>query len=131
MILDTDFLISLRDGDDSAVELAAELEQSAVPRRIPSIVLEELYVGVGASDDATTAVRAYESLIENEPVVTLDENIARLAGSLEGAHLVSDEKPDLGAADAIVAATGLVHNEAVVTTDQDFRSVDGLTVKDF
>ena len=65
MILDTDFLISLRDGDDGA----AELEQSAVPRCIPSIVLEELYVGVGASDDATTAVRAYESLIENEPVV--------------------------------------------------------------
>lgn len=31
MILDTDFLISLRDGDDGAVELAAELEQSAVP----------------------------------------------------------------------------------------------------
>jgi tRNA(fMet)-specific endonuclease VapC len=131
MILDTDFLIALRNGHDGAVELATELEQSGVPRRIPSVVIQELYVGVGASDEATDAARIYEALIENESIVSLDENIARLAGSLEGTHLASDDKPDLGPADAIVAATGLVHNEAVVTTDQDFQAVDGLTVEEF
>jgi len=131
MILDTDFLISLRNDHDGAVELASELESSAVPRRIPSIVIEELYVGIGASEDATRTVRTYEALIDNESIVPLDENVARLAGSLEGTHLVSDNKPDLGSADAVVAATGLVYNEAVVTTDQDFCSVDGLTVETF
>jgi tRNA(fMet)-specific endonuclease VapC len=77
-------------------------------------------------DEARDAARIYEALIENEPIVSLDENIARLAGSLEGTNLASDDNPDLGPADAIVAATGLVHNEAVVTTDQDFQAVDGL-----
>lgn len=131
MILDTDFLISLRNEHEGAVELAAELEQSAVPRRIPSTVIEELYVGIGASEDTTDTASAYEALIENETIVPLDENIARLAGSLEGTHLVSDEKPELGPADAVVAATGLVHNETVVTTDHDFQTVDGLTVETF
>jgi len=102
-----------------------------VPRRIPSIVIEELYVGVGASEDATDTARTYEALIDSESIVPLDRNVARLAGSLEGTHLASDDKPNLGPADAIVAATGLVHNEAVVTTDRDLRSVDGLTVETF
>ncbi|MFC7027180.1 PIN domain-containing protein [Halomicroarcula sp. GCM10025324] len=129
MILDTEFLISLRAEEPDAVELAAELEATGVPTRIPTIVIQELYVGVGAGADENENVRAYEALIANKPVVELDENISRRAGVLEGQHLTSDTKPSLGPGDAIVAATGLVHNEPVVTNDDDFDSVDGLTVE--
>lgn len=129
MILDTEFLISLRVEEPDALELAAELEAAGVPTRIPTVVIQELYVGVGAGDDATENVRAYEALVGNKPVVALDENISRRAGVLEGQHLTSDAKPTLGPGDAIVAATGLVHNEPVVTNDSDFESVDGLTVE--
>ena len=131
MILDTEFLISLRAGEPGALELAAELEADSVPTRIPTIVVQELYVGVGAGEDATENVRAYEALVANKPVVDLDENIARRAGVLEGTHLTSDAKPTLGPGDATVAATGLVWNEPVVTNDRDFEHVDGLTVEQY
>lgn len=129
MILDTDFLISLRRGDAGAVEKAAELEASGRPTRVPTAVIQELYVGVGAGSGADEDAREYEALLANEPVVALDENVARKAGRLEGEHLVSDAKPDLGPVDAIVAATGLTYSEPVLARDEDFERVDGLAVE--
>jgi predicted nucleic acid-binding protein len=129
MILDTEFLISLRAEEPDALELAAALESTGVPTRIPTIAIEELYVGVGAGDDTNENARAYEALVANKPVVHLDETISRRAGVLEGRHLVSDSKPSLGTGDAIVAATGLVHNEVVVTDDRDFEHVEGLQLE--
>ncbi|MUV51439.1 PIN domain-containing protein [Haloarcula sp. KBTZ06] len=128
MILDTEFLISLQAEEPGAVEQAAELEADGVPTRIPTVVIQELYVSVGAGGDPNENARAYDALVANKPVVPLDENIARRAGVLEGEHLTSDSKPTLGPGDAIVAATGLVHNEPVVTNDTDFETVDGLSV---
>lgn len=129
MILDTEFFISLKEEDSSALDLATELEVTGVPIRVPTIVIEELYVSVGAGDFPTENLRKYEALIANKPVVHLDENISRRAGALEGLHLVSNSKPDLGPADAIVAATGLTMNEPVVTNDGDFETIDGLQVE--
>lgn len=128
MILDTEFFISLQADEPAAVELTAELEASGVPTRIPTIVIQELYISVGTGDLPHDNARTYEALIENKPVVDLDENISRRAGVLEGQHLASDSKPALGPADAIVGATGLTLNEPVVTNDDDFESVDGLSV---
>lgn len=128
MILDTQFLISLQAEEPGAVERAAELEADGVPTRIPTVVIQELFVSVGAGADPNENARAYDALVANKPVVPLDENIARRAGVLEGQHLTSDSKPTLGPGDAIVAATGLVHNEPVVTNDTDFETVDGLSV---
>lgn len=131
MILDTEFLISLRAEEDAALELATDLEADGVPTRVPTIVIEELYVGVGAGATPAENARAYDALVTNKPVVPIDERIARRAGRLEGEHLASDSKPDLGPGDAIVAATGLVHEETVVTNDRDFEEVDGLAVESY
>ena len=129
MILDTEFLISLQAEETAAVERAAELEATGVPSRIPTIVIQELYVSVGAGGDANENARAYNALVANKPVAPLNENIAQRAGVLEGQHLTSDSKPALGPGDAIVAATGLVYNEPVITNDTDFNTVDGLSVE--
>ena len=131
MILDTEFCISLRAEEAAALELAAALEASGVPTRVPTIVVEELYVGVGAGATPETNAQAYDALVANMPIVPLDERIARRAGQLEGEHLTSKSKPNLGPGDAIVAATGLVHEEAVVTNDGDFERIDGLTVESY
>jgi tRNA(fMet)-specific endonuclease VapC len=129
MILDTEFLISLQAEEPAAVERAGELEAAGVPTRIPTVVIQELYVGVGAGGDANENARAYNALVANKPVVPLNENIAQRAGVLEGQHLTSDSKPALGPGDAIVAATGLVYNDPVITNDADFETVDGLSVE--
>ncbi|UIP00279.1 PIN domain-containing protein [Halobaculum sp. CBA1158] len=131
MILDTCFLADLRDNDEVAAEKAAELEATGLPLRVPSIVVWELYFGVGAGSETVTNQREYERLIANKPVVSLGGQLARRAGVLMGTHRVSDTKPTLDPGDSIVAATGLKYNEPVVTTDRDFDSVDGLRIESY
>jgi predicted nucleic acid-binding protein len=128
MILDTEFLIALDNQSEAAREKAAEIEAADVPLRVPTMVIQELYVGVGAGTQPFENAKKYEALIANKPVVGMNENIARQAGALEGQHIASDSKPELGPGDAIVAATGLQYNEPVVTNDRDFTHVDGLSV---
>jgi tRNA(fMet)-specific endonuclease VapC len=129
VILDTSFLIALDDGNEDAIALAREHETSGVPQRLPATTLSELYVSVGAGTQPNRNARKYEELIGNLPVVEIDANIARRAGTLFGIHLEHDEKPDIGYRDATIAATGLVYNEAVLTSDtDDFGAVDGLQV---
>ncbi|MFC7196736.1 PIN domain-containing protein [Halosimplex aquaticum] len=129
MILDTDFLVALDEGD-GAREKALELETADVPLRVPTVVLQELYVAVGAGENANSNARKFEALVANKPIVEIDQNIARRAGVVEGQHL-ADRKPTLGPGDALVAATGLQFNEPVVTSDGDFEAVDGLAVESF
>jgi len=63
--------MNIRAGAAGARELAAELEADSVPTRIPTVVIQELYVGVGAGEDATEDIRAYEALVANKPVADL------------------------------------------------------------
>lgn len=127
MILDTSYIIALDEQDSDAIGLAREHDAANLPQRLPSIVLSELYVSVGAGQNPHDSVRAYEELVGNLPIIDIDENIARRAGAIQGEHIASDTKPNLGLADATIAATGLVYNEPVVTTDtDDFGSVEGL-----
>jgi tRNA(fMet)-specific endonuclease VapC len=131
MILDTNYLIALRDDDESAEAKSGQLEATGLPLRLPSIVIWELYFGVGAGTDTVSNQRAYEKLIANKPVAPLDGNLARRAGILMGTHRASNTKPNLDPGDSIVAATGLKYNEPVVTDDNDFESVDGLRVESY
>jgi tRNA(fMet)-specific endonuclease VapC len=127
VILDTNFIIALREGNQEAKELAAEWEGKNLPLRVPTVVLQELYVGVGAGSKLNKNADEYEALVANKPVTSLDENIARRAGVIEGEHIASDEKPELGLADSAVAATGVTYNETVATDDRsDFGTIDGL-----
>ena len=131
MILDTNYLIALRDSDERAKAKANELESAGLLLRLPSIVIWELYFGVGAGTDTIANQQAYEKLIANKPVAPLDGNLARRAGILMGTHRASDTKPDLDPGDSIVAATGLKYDEPVVTDDGDFEAVEGLHVESY
>ena len=131
MILDTTFLVDLRDDDENAEAKSAELEATGLPLRLPSIVIWELYFGVGAGADTTENQRAYENLVANKPVVVLDGGLARRAGALMGTHRASDSKPNLDPGDSIVAATGLKYDEPVVTTDRDFEQIEGLRIESY
>lgn len=131
MILDTNYLIALRDNDGAATAKSATLESTGLPLRLPSIVIWELYFGIGAGTETIPNQRAYEKLIVNKPVAPLDGNLARRAGILMGTHRASNTKPALDPGDSIVAATGLKYNEPVVTEDSDFESVDGLRVESY
>ncbi|WP_436934857.1 PIN domain-containing protein [Halovenus marina] len=129
MILDTSYVIALNQQDSNAIELSREHDAANLPQRLPATVLSELYVSAGAGQLAHENVRAYEELVGNLPIIDIDANIARRAGAIQGDYLASETKPDLGLADATIAATALVYNEPVVTDDtDDFGSVEGLDV---
>jgi predicted nucleic acid-binding protein len=131
MILDTAFLISLREEEEGAKRLAAEIEAAGLPTRIPTIVIWEIYFSVGAGSRPIENKRDYEQLFANKPTADLTEGIARRAGVLMGTHRATDSKRDLDPGDSIVAATGLAFDEAVVTDDGDFEDVDGLNVEGY
>jgi len=127
MILDTSYIIAIDEQHPDAIALSREHTVASIPQRLPTTVLSELYVSVGAGQVPHDNARAYEELVENLPVIEIDQNIAKRAGAIQGDHLASDTKPTLGLADATIAATALVYSEPVVTADtDDFGSVDGL-----
>lgn len=129
MILDTEFLIALDDQDPAAIQKKDELQATGAALRVPTVVIQELYVGVGAGAQSFANAQKYEALVANLPVVELDETIARQAGALQGLHIASETKPNLGDTDAVIAATGLQYTEPVVTDDEDYEHVDGLSVE--
>lgn len=131
MILDTSYLIALRKGDDDAVAIAREIEAANLPARVPTMVVWELYFGIGAGSDVIDDQRDYETLLASKPTVDLTDSIARRAGILMGTHGRSDTKADLDPGDSIVAATGLALDEPVVGRDGDFGDVEGLRVEAF
>lgn len=129
MIVDTSLLIALDQGNDAARRTVREYETGGTPLRVPTAVLMELYISVGLGQTPAKNAESLEELVKHHPIVDLDANVARKAGTLLGLHRDSDTKPDLGAFDAAVAATGLVFAEPVVTGDcSDFETVDGLQV---
>lgn len=131
MILDTQYLGALVDGDPAAREKAEELDEQVVPTRVPTAVVWEAYTGVGnvvPAEEGEKLRDLYERLLASRLIVDLSPEVARRAGELNGEHLNSDVLNELDGADSVVAAHGLLLDEPVVSNDSDFQSVEGLEV---
>ncbi|GGM56675.1 putative nucleic acid-binding protein [Halarchaeum rubridurum] len=134
MILDTQYLGALADGNAAAREKAAELDEEVVPTRIPAAVIWEVFTGIGNAplEEHGNELRAlYEKLIASRSTVALTPEVARRAGELNGTHLKSDVVTELDGADSVVAAHGLLLDEPVLSNDADFLDVDGLDVETY
>lgn len=131
MILDTQYLGALADGDETARAKAGELETREVPLRVPTAVVWEAYTGIGNAATEETAAQLhglYERLLASRSTDGLTPEVARRAGELNGKHLKSDTLAELDGADSVVAAHGLLLGEPVVSNDSDFQAVDGLDI---
>jgi predicted nucleic acid-binding protein len=131
MILDTQYLGALADGQGAARAMARDLTARQVPTRVPTAVIWEVYTGIGnaANGDLAGRLRAgYEQLVASRGTVDLTPAVARRAGELNGKHMTSDRLAELDGADSIVAAHGLLLDEPVVSDDRDFQDVNGLEV---
>jgi len=131
VILDTQYLGALVDGNEAARVKAEEIDETDAPTRIPTVVLWEAYTGIGntTSDAVSRQLRElYERLQRSRSTVELTPTVARKAGSLNGKHLQSDTLSDLNGADSAIAAHWLLRGDSVVSNDADFQDVEGLTV---
>lgn len=128
MILDTSFLIDVMNGDEAALAKVDEIEASGRPQTVPAMTLQELYIGVGASDLPEPERRRIESVLASRPVVPTSEAIARRAGRLDGELRRAGERVNVG--DATIGATGLVRDEPVLTGDsKHFERIPGVEVE--
>lgn len=119
MILDTNFLIDLDNDRSEAIEKARRIEREGLPRRVPRIVIFELWVAVGKGTHTEHNRRTFERLLDGLPQVELTAPIAKQAGKIESETQAADPNDiGVGTADAIIAATGIELAEPVVTDDK-------------
>lgn len=127
MILDTSFLLDLKDGDSDAFEKATDLYESAAVQRVSTVTAAELQYGAtyAASEDERRRVR---NLLSMYPLVPVAEDIALEAGELLAeADRRADGTSGVDTEDSYIAATAAQHAEAVLTrnvTDFERLGVD-------
>ena len=130
MILDTSFLVDVMNTDDAALRKVDEIEADGIEQNVPAMTLQELYIGVGASDLPERERRKIEYVVESRPIVPTTEEIARKAGRIDGRLRKRGERIDLG--DATIGVTGVVRDEPVVTGNPDhFQRIPGLDVESY
>ena len=130
MILDTSFLIDIMNGNQAALSKVDEIESNGIEQVVPAMTLQELYIGVGASELPDEERRKIAVVIETRPIIPTSEEIARKAGKIDG-QLRRDGRP-INVGDATIGATGIVRDEPVVTGDPDhFERIPDLTVKTY
>lgn len=128
MILDTSFLIDVMNADEAALAKIDEIEGNGVEQNVPAMALQELYIGVGATELPDRERRQIERVVEPRPVLPTTEEIARKAGRIDGTLRRRGERIDAG--DAAIGATGVVRDEPVLTGNVDhFERIPGLEVE--
>jgi predicted nucleic acid-binding protein len=128
MILDTSFLIDVMNADDAALRKVDEIEGDGLEQHVPAMTLQELFIGVGASDLPERERHKIEYVVESRPILPTTEEIARKAGRVDGTLRRQGNRIDVG--DATIGATGVVRDEPVVTGNPDhFERIPGLEVE--
>jgi predicted nucleic acid-binding protein len=130
MILDTSFLVDVMNTDDAALGKIDEIEADGIEQNVPAITLQELYIGVGATDLPEKERRKIGYVVESRPILPTTEEITRKAGRVDGHLRKRGERIDLG--DATIGATGVVRDEPVVTGNPEhFERIPGLDVESY
>lgn len=104
-----------------------EIEAGGIEKLIPAMTLQELYIGVGASELSDHERRKIEVVIESRPILPTTEEIAKKAGKIDG-QLRKRGRP-INVGDATIGATGSVREEPVLTGDPNhFERIPDLEV---
>jgi len=134
MIVDTSFILDVIEDVDEAVELERQLEVEGVPLVIPSMVVLELYIGVGKVANTLEERRRVEAILDSYPIVNMSASISRRAGRLLGERMADggeNEGPGIGKGDAAIAATAIERDEPILTGDSHFESIPGVEVETY
>lgn len=127
MILDTSFFIDLMNGEEGAVAWANIFEGVGAVQRVPAHAVYELYVGVGYTETPSEEVAKIQQVIETRPIVETTEQIAKLAGRLDGQ--LRREGKRVAAGDILIGATARHFDEPVVTGNpSDFEPIPDVQV---
>lgn len=124
MILDTSFLLDLKDGDSDAFEKGISLYDTNVVQRIALPSVWELQYGAEYADSADE-VRRVRNLLLRYPLFELDEATARRGGELPAqADRAAGGDSGIANEDALIAAVADQVDEPVLTRNgEDFEDL--------
>jgi tRNA(fMet)-specific endonuclease VapC len=128
VIVDTNVLIRLMQGDDRTTEKVRALEDQHVPLALSAMTLFELYHSVERVNAPEERRRRIETVLDSKPTYPADGTVMKKAGRLDGR--LTGEGREIGIGDTVIAATALVHEQPVLTEDvAHFRRIDELDVE--
>lgn len=131
MILDTAFLLDLKDGDPDAFGAAVELFDAGVVQRVALPSVWELQYDVTYSGSAAEE-RVVRNLLRMYPIEPLTESVVK-----DGASRLADVDREVGGTsgvaieDALIGAVGVDLDEPVLTRDVDDFGRLGVAVETY
>lgn len=134
MIVDTSFVLDVIADVEAAVSKERELESEGVPLVIPSMMVLELYIGVGKVAETSDERNRVEAVLDSYPIAEMTPSISRRAGRILGERMAAadaDEGPGIGKGDAAIAATAIERDEPVLAGDSHFDSIPGVTLETY
>lgn len=116
--------------DEGAVARASAIEDMGTIQRVPANVVYELYVGVGYTEQPDLEVAKIQQVLDSRLIVETDEQIAKLAGRLDGQ--LRREGNRVSPTDILIGATARHFDEPVVTgTPSDFEPIPGVEMNTY
>lgn len=130
MIVDTNVLIDIMQGDQQATQKVGDLESEHAHLRISSLSLFELHHSLERVSNPGERRRRIDEVLESKPVYAADDAVMKKAGRLDGQ--LASEGREIGMADTVIGATALVHEEPVLTRNvEDFERIDDLEMEPY
>lgn len=130
MIVDTNVLIRLMQGNERVTRAVSEFESRGTPLRLSSMTQFELFHSIERVENPKERRRTIEAVLDSKPIYPADETVMKKAGRIDGRLRANGRA--IGIGDAIIAATALVHEEPVLTENvEHFERVDGIEVESY
>lgn len=130
MIVDTDVLIDIMQGDQQATQKVGGLESEYAQLCISSVSLFELHHSLERVSNPGERRRRIEGVLESKQVYAADDAVMKKAGRLDG-QLASAGR-EIGTADTVICATALVHEEPVLTRNvEHFERIDDIEIEPY
>ena len=132
MILDTSYLIDLKDGDPSAHAKSRELHKRDVHQKITLVTVHELYYGVEISESKKEE-RKVENLLQMFPVTSIGEETMEKSAELVATadKQSSGDECDVGPFDPLIGAVAILEGEAVLTNNVDDFDTLGVSYESY
>ena len=130
MILDTNVLIDVMNGDEDAIEAVRVAERERQQLFLSARTLFELYQGIPRAPNSGQEQATVERVLETRDVLPADDAVMKKAGRLYGELITEGNRIDVG--DCVIGATGIVHEQAVLTRNTShFERIPGLEIRPY